>query len=321
MPRFGAAGQVVPTGIVPIGIISKANPTALTNPNFPLRGDVIAFLGELVGMTIFIFLALAGVQITLISPAGSGNLVPTLMGPSYDQIQSIAFCFGTAITVALFFCAPISGGCLNPAVVVALLMTGNLPFFRAFLLLIAELVGAILGSYFANWVTSGVLLGVNAVAPGYNNAQATFAEALLTCCLCLTVLFIIIEKNTLVTFAPFVVGTVVFMCHLIGTHIDGTSINPARSFGAAVVTGKWTSQHWVFWVGPITGALFSVIIYVMFKSLRYEVQSDFERDQLTSTVEGGMKDEKDKPDNSNVNMAPPPPAPGVNNEMNDVVVQ
>jgi aquaporin related protein len=156
-------------------------------------------------------------------------------------------------------------------VVVALLMTGNLPFFRAFLLLLAELGGSIIGAYFANWVTSGVLLGVNKVAPGYNNAQATFAEALLTCCLCLTVLFIIIEKNTLVTFTPFVVGTVIFMCHLIGTHIDGTSINPARSFGPAVVTGEWTSQHWIFWVGPITGALFAVIIYVMFKSLRYEV--------------------------------------------------
>jgi glycerol uptake facilitator-like aquaporin len=89
-------------------------------------------------------------------------------------------------------------------------------------LFIAEIVGAILGAYFSNFVTANTLLGVNKVNPGFNNAQAFFAEALMTCSLCLTILFIIIDKNVLVTFAPFVVGMAIFICHMIGTPIDGT---------------------------------------------------------------------------------------------------
>jgi glycerol uptake facilitator-like aquaporin len=104
----------------------------------------------------------------------------------------------------------------------ALFLTGNIPWFRAVLLFIAEIVGAILGAYFANWTTANILLGVNKVNPGFNDAQAVFAEALLTCCLCLTILFIIIENNVLVTFAPFVVGLAIFMCHMVATPIDGT---------------------------------------------------------------------------------------------------
>jgi aquaporin related protein len=171
-------------------------------------------------------------------------------------------------------CAPISGGALNPAVLLTLLLTGNIPWFRAFLLFLAELIGAILGAYFANWVTANQLLGVNKINPGFDIPQAFFAEALGTLCLCLTVLFIIIENNVLVTFTPFVIGLVVFMCHMFLTPIDGTSINPARSFGPAVVTGDWTLNHWVFWIGPLTGAIFAVVIYLGLKSLKYDEVSN-----------------------------------------------
>ncbi|KAH8547534.1 aquaporin-like protein [Umbelopsis sp. PMI_123] len=253
--------------IVPAGIPGLQNKEKMP---FPLRGDVIAALGELVGMTVFIFLAISGVQGALNAPSGSGAKVPADAGPTFSQIQSVAFSFGASITVGLFICAPISGGALNPAVLLSLLLTGNMPWFRSFLLLLAELLGAILGSYFSNWVTANTLLGVNKINPGFIVPQAFFAEALATCCLCLTVLFIIIEKNVLVTFAPFVVGLVVFMCHMCLTPIDGTSINPARSFGPAIVTGDWTTNQWVFWIGPLTGAVFAVMIYLCFKALKYD---------------------------------------------------
>ncbi|KAI9288736.1 aquaporin-like protein [Umbelopsis sp. AD052] len=277
-------GKVVPTGIIP-GMGKEKKP-------FPLRGDVIAALGELMGMTVFIFLALSGVQAALNAPAGSGDKVPSSAGPTFSQIQSVAFSFGSSITVALFLCAPISGGALNPAVLLTLLLTGNVPWFRALLLFIAELVGAILGAYFSNWVTANQLLGVNKINPGFDIPQTFFAEALGTGCLCLTVLFIIIENNVLVTFTPFVIGLVVFMCHMFLTPIDGTSINPARSFGPAVVTGDWTLNHWVFWIGPLTGAIFAVVMYLGFKSLKYDEQSEYERDVFTNALDSGMMNDR-----------------------------
>lgn len=160
---------------------------------------------------------------------------------------------------------------MNPAVLLSLVLTGNINWLRGIFFFIAEIVGGIIGAYFANFVTAHELQGVNLLNPGFNYAQGFFAECLLTMALCLTVLFIIVDKHLLADFAPFVVGTAVFICHMIGSPIDGTSINPARSFAASVVTGKWANQ-WIFWFGPLIGGVFAVIIYLTVKVLTEESQ-------------------------------------------------
>ena len=153
------------------------------------------------------------------------------------------------------------------------MLTRNINWLRGLLFFVAEIVGGIIGAYLANAVTAHELQGVNLLNPGFNYAQGFFAEALLTCALCLTVLFVILDKHLLADFAPFVVGTAVFICHMIGSPIDGTSINPARSFAASVVTGKW-ANHWIFWFGPLIGGIFSVIIYLTVKVLTEESLED-----------------------------------------------
>ncbi|KAK4514978.1 aspartate transaminase aat1 [Mucor velutinosus] len=234
-----------------------------------LHADLKASLGEFFGMAIFIFLALSGVQGALEAPTFQS--VGTATGPTATQIQSIAFSFGVAITVALFICGAVSGGILNPAVLLSLMITGNINWLRGIFFFIAEIVGAILGAYFANFVTAHELQGVNLLNPGFNYAQGFFTECLLTCVLCLTVLFIIVDKHLLADFAPFVVGSAVFICHMIGAPVDGTSINPARSFAASIVTGKWANQ-WIFWFGPLIGGIFAVMIYLLVKVLTEDSQ-------------------------------------------------
>ncbi|GAA5803220.1 hypothetical protein HPULCUR_008697 [Helicostylum pulchrum] len=242
----------------PVADIFGANKGSPPN----LIADGMAALGEFVGMAVFIFLALSGVQAALEAPTG----IPTDRGFTPDQIQSIAFSFGASVTVALFICGPISGGVLNPAILLSLVLTGNINWLRGILFFFAEMVGAILGAYFCNFVTAHDLQGVNLLSPGFNYAQGFFAEALLTCTLCLTVLFVIVDKSSLSDFAPFVVGTSIFICHLVGAPIDGTSVNPARSFAASLVAGKW-ANHWIFWFGPLIGAVFAVMIYLSCKIL------------------------------------------------------
>ncbi|KAI9362609.1 major intrinsic protein, partial [Pilaira anomala] len=215
-----------------------------------------AAVGEFIGMTVFIFLALSGVQGDLEAPTGIAHD----LGITPSQIQSIALSFGVGVTVALFISGPISGGVLNPAILLSLMISGNINWLRGIFYFIAQMGGAILGAYFSNFVTAHELQGVNLLNPGFNYAQGFFAELLLTCCLCLTVLFVIVDKTSLADFAPFVVGTAIFICHLIGAPIDGTSINPARSFAASLVTGKW-ANHWIFWFGPLIGAFFAAVIY------------------------------------------------------------
>lgn len=160
----------------------------------------------------------------------------------------------------MFICAPISGGALNPAVVLGFLMAGTMSWLRAILVFLAEIVGAIIGAYFSNFVTANKLQATNILADNFNYAQGFFAEMLLTMILVLVVLFVIVDGQFLASYVPFVVGSTIFMLHVCGVPIDGTSVNPARSFGAAVVTGIWTN-HWIFWFGPLIGGFFAGLIF------------------------------------------------------------
>ncbi|KAG2196388.1 hypothetical protein INT47_012892 [Mucor saturninus] len=262
-------------------------------PNFV--ADAKAALGEFFGMGVFIFLALSGVQAALEAPTG----LPASRGPTVSQIQSVGFSFGAGITVGLFLCGPISGGVLNPAVLLSLVLSGNINWLRGILYLFAEMGGAIIGAYFANFVTAHELQGVNLLNPGFNYAQGFFAEVLMTCTLCLTVLFIIVDKTPLADFAPFVVGLSVFMCHIVGTPIDGTSINPARSFAASIVSGKW-ANHWIFWFGPLIGGIFAYCIYMTCKILTTEPQGE-ELAKQAEQQEREEKDDKERQDRYNRN--------------------
>ncbi|ORZ12340.1 aquaporin-like protein [Absidia repens] len=238
-----------------------------------LKMDLVAGFAEFVAMTIFIFLALGGVQAALESAYGPSA--------SASQIQSVAFSFGAAVTVGLFMACPYSEGALNPAVLLSLMLCRKVNWLRGLFMFIGELVGAILGAYFANFVTANELQGVNLLKPGFNYAQGFFAELLLTCVLCVVILFVIVEDQySAPSCNPFVVGITLFMIHLVGTPIDGTSVNPARSFGPAIVTGKW-ANHWIFWFGPLIGAFFAFLIYSAFKVARSMSRSiNLEKDEF-----------------------------------------
>lgn len=277
----------------PIADIQGANRGSPPN----LAADAKAALGEFFGMGVFIFLALGGVQAALEAPTG----FPASRGPTVSQIQSIAFSFGAGITVALYLCGPISGGVLNPAVLLSLVLSGNVNWLRGVLFFIAQLGGAIIGAYFANFVTAHELQGVNLLNPGFNYAQGFFAEALLTCTLCLTVLFIIVDKSPLADFAPFVVGLSLFACHIVGSPIDGTSVNPARSFAASIVSGKW-ANHWIFWFGPLSGAVFAYIIYMTCKIFTSESQGQILVQHADRQAHNEEMDRKNHDDTYNRNV-------------------
>ena len=67
----------------------------------------------------------------------------------------------------------------------------------------------------------------------------------------------------------YILGLALFVAEIAGINYTGASLNPARSFGPAVVSGQW-GDHWVYWAGPGTGAVFAVLLYGYLKGLRYE---------------------------------------------------
>ena len=160
----------------------------------------------------------------------------------------------------------LAGGHINPAVTFGLFLARKVSLVRAVGYMIAQCLGAICGVGFVKafmktpYNTLGG--GANTVAPGYSKGTALGAEIIGTFVLVYTVFSATDPKRSardshIPVLAPLPIGFAVFMVHLATIPITGTGINPARSFGAAVIYNneKAWDDHWIFWVGPFVGAL------------------------------------------------------------------
>ncbi|KAK8581477.1 hypothetical protein V6N13_144501 [Hibiscus sabdariffa] len=180
-------------------------------------------------------------------------------------ILGIAWAFGGMIFILVYCTAGISGGHINPAVTFGLFLARKVSLIRALMYMVAQCLGAICGcglvkafqkSYYNHY--GG---GANEVAAGFNKGTGLGAEIIGTFVLVYTVFAATDPKRNardshVPVLAPLPIGFAVFMVHLATIPITGTGINPARSFGAAVIYNKdkaWDDQ-WIFWVGPFVGA-------------------------------------------------------------------
>src|SRR5207244_5062645 len=85
-------------------------------------------------------------------------------------------------------------------------------------------------------------------------------EVILTFVLVFTVFATAVDKRGLGNAAPIAIGLAILIDHFVGVPLTGASMNPARSFGPALVANAW-SDHWVYWVGPLLGAAMAGLLY------------------------------------------------------------
>ncbi|XP_008581189.1 PREDICTED: aquaporin-6 [Galeopterus variegatus] len=179
--------------------------------------------------------------------------------PSVLQI-AITFNMATAMAVQVTWKA--SGAHVNPAVTLAFLVGSHISLPRAVAYVAAQLVGAIVGAALLYGVTPGDIretIAINVVRNSVSTGQAVAVELVLTLQLVLCVFASTDSRQTLGSPAA-MIGISVALGHLIGIYFTGCSMNPARSFGPAVIVGNFT-VHWIFWVGPLTGAVLASLIY------------------------------------------------------------
>ncbi|KAK1272494.1 putative aquaporin PIP2-8 [Acorus gramineus] len=181
-------------------------------------------------------------------------------------LLGIAWAFGGMIFILVYCTAGISGGHINPAVTFGLFLARKVSLPRAVAYMVAQCAGAICGvglvKAFMRHPYNEFGGGANEVAPGYSKGTALGAEIIGTFVLVYTVFSATDPKRSardshVPVLAPLPIGFAVFMVHLATIPITGTGINPARSFGAAVIYNNdkaWDDQ-WIFWVGPFVGAL------------------------------------------------------------------
>lgn len=180
-------------------------------------------------------------------------------------ILGIAWAFGGMIFILVYCTAGISGGHINPAVTFGLFLARKVSLVRALMYMIAQCLGAICGVGLVKAFQSSLYNryggGANELADGYNKGVGLGAEIIGTFVLVYTVFSATDPKRNardshVPVLAPLPIGFAVFMVHLATIPITGTGINPARSFGAAVIynNDKAWDDHWMFWVGPFVGA-------------------------------------------------------------------
>ena len=92
----------------------------------------------------------------------------------------------------------------------------------------------------------------------------------LTAELVFTIFMLAAEKHKATFIAPVGIGLSLFIAELMGVYYTGGSLNPARSFGPCVVLGSFNGYHWIYWIGPLLGALLASGFYLFIKALEYE---------------------------------------------------
>ncbi|RZB84001.1 Aquaporin PIP2-7 isoform D [Glycine soja] len=169
-------------------------------------------------------------------------------------ILGIAWAFGGMIFILVYCTAGISGGHINPAVTFGLFLGRKVSLVRALLYMIAQCAGAICGAGLAKGFQKSFYNryggGVNTVSDGYNKGTALGAEIIGTFVLVYTVFSATDPKRNardshVPVLAPLPIGFAVFMVHLATIPVTGTGINPARSFGPAVIFNNdkaWDDQ-------------------------------------------------------------------------------
>jgi aquaporin Z len=201
-----------------------------------------------------LFSELLGTFMLVLVAAGGG----LLHAEGQISLSAAVVAPGLMVLGIILFMGAVSGAHLNPAVSFAFALRGDFPWKRLPGYVIVQLLGATLACLFLLAVFGNVEhLGATLPGSGYANWQAFLMEVALTGTLVSVILGTASAAQNVGPIAALAVGGYIALAGLWAAPVSGTSMNPARSFGPALVGGDFTS-YWVYVAGPILGALIAV---------------------------------------------------------------
>jgi aquaporin Z len=203
-----------------------------------------------------LFSELLGTFMLVLVAAGGG----LLHAEGQITLSAAVVAPGLMVLAIILFMGAISGAHLNPAVSLAFALRGDFPWKRVPGYIIIQLSGACLACLFLLAVFGNIEhLGATLPGPGYANWQALLMEIVLTATLVSVILGTASAAQNVGAIAALGVGGYIALAGLWGAPVSGTSMNPARSFGPALVSGDFKS-YWVYVAGPVGGAVIAVAI-------------------------------------------------------------
>ncbi|MBQ3049171.1 MAG: MIP family channel protein [Oscillospiraceae bacterium] len=200
-----------------------------------------------------------------------GTLVLVLVACGVAAVSGCAFpeagyvatalAFGLVIVAMAYSIGNISGCHINPAVSIAMLVSKKMSVKEFFAYIAAQFLGAIAGAgILAYFMGSTEALGQNGLYDG-DIVKSLIVEVVLTFIFVLAILGVTSKKENS-NVAGLVIGLSLVLVHLLGIPFTGTSVNPARSFGPALlVGGDALANVWVFIVAPLVGGVLAAIVY------------------------------------------------------------
>lgn len=189
------------------------------------------------------------------------------------DLVATGLAFGLAVMLMAYSVGRVSGGHFNPAVTLGAIIGGRMPWSQAGLYMGAQVLGGLLGG----GVLLVLLLGVDGFSAfddsigangwgddgtGYALWAALLIELVLTAIFVFVILAVTDERNEHPAMAPLVIGLTLTAIHFVAINATGTSVNPARSIGAAAFSGPDPLiQVWVFILAPLLGGLAGGFLY------------------------------------------------------------
>jgi aquaporin NIP len=177
----------------------------------------------------------------------------------------VAASFGLVIMVMIAALGHLSGAHFNPAVTLAFAVTRHFSWRDVPPYLLGQLLGAVGGALTLRAFFGLDAAALGATAPVGSPFRALGIEVLLTAVLMFVIVSVATDTRAVGELAAVAIGGTVALDALWGGPITGASMNPARSFGPALVSCSWPS-HWIYWVGPIIGALLGAILYQVLRA-------------------------------------------------------
>jgi aquaporin Z len=203
-----------------------------------------------------------------------------LAGPSIGGL-GVGICFGLVLLCLVYCIGNISGCHVNPAVSIAMLLSGKMKASECAGYIVAQLVGAAIGAgllyAFVSMGTDSAYafggttpacgghdacaLATNVLQPGATSGMALMAEILLTFFFVMVILGATDEKHGCGNFAGVAIGLALGLVNIVGIPVDNCSVNPARSFGPAIFDSAAWPDFWIMVVGPIVGAALAAFVW------------------------------------------------------------
>ncbi|MGH7509490.1 MAG: aquaporin [Gemmatimonadales bacterium] len=179
-------------------------------------------------------------------------------------LLGIALAHAVVLSVMVSATMTISGGHLNPAVTLGLLVTRRVDLVSAGAYIVTQLAAACIAALLVKMLlppaaVRGALLGVPVIASSVSLGQAIGVEAVLTFFLVSAVFGTAVSPDA-PRVAGFGIGLVLLFDILVGGPLTGAAMNPARAFGPALVAGHWLG-HAVYWIGPLAGGMVAALLW------------------------------------------------------------